>query len=1250
MTRANNGKHSMSLEDKIIIDAENAKKSVENLTKKVKDLKGATNLIKVGSIFGFSRALDGLGNKLREFFESSIEAQETLNLFNVALRRGADEAINLNSVIDDSETTFQSAMKFQKDLAHNIGLNNVETMKFQATYSAMLKTMGLTDDVSRRTSRNLTRVGLDLASLYNISETDAMERLRAGIAGQSKPLRTLGIDVSETSLTNVKNRLGIETSVRDMNQANKTLLRYIAIAEQAQIASGDLARTIEQPAQQFKIFRNQIEIFKRSFANLFLGILSKMMPVANAILMTINAILEAIGNLIGVDVSSNISSLPTISNDFYDVGDSIDSASTKAKEFKRQLMGFDEIHNIELPDQTSRGGGYGGGAIGGIDQRLLDGLKDYDEGLQKIKSTANDIRDKLLEWFGITYDTETGTYKINDGLKFVLSTLLTIAGLGLIKRVIGFVTGGWISKIGTALFGAKNGADALSTSALAGKHALEGTTTAGSTLGSTLKKVGVGALAVADALMLAEVIKGLKESNEYAKALYQTSYDNLNVFEKINASGVAIGETVNKDIENLTGFNIVDDLTRKVVTFANSLAGTDIQYEKLTIDYMRWDNQRKADLEETTKQIDKTKGYVKALEGLIDADGKVTKGKEEQAKVILNDLANATGQEISLTDNVITLNGEAVGSYTDLNNVIQDNIEQRKLQAKLESNTSAYHKAVEDKITAEQGFAKAIEDVHNATTDKERKEAYTRAKEYKNTIDHLTYLEQTYSDEMERTQIDLNNTLNAGLVARGIATEQQLKKIFDTNRDNWIEAYNDGDEYSRSLMLKMTSNVEELTPDLLEQWKIASQSVGDEFIEALGTMEDTQASTILNMIAQTEELTPNVVQGYLDLSLRGSEAFNQGLSNLPVDTQAQILSSCAMSEEKGVEFINRMAELGANGDEAYNKALENLDDSTKLQIESATAMAKDGTLTSEQTQAWADLARNDADTYTSKIGELPSNVQDKIKMTTDAINNPTLTEEQKSAWEKLANEDNDAFNKTLNALPESARANIINTLGVIQGQDGNFYMVGNANASAVNRGMEAEQGNSSIIGNNIITGFLTAIGARVWDAWNIGRRFVSWFFGGAQKEADSHSPSKRAYKLGTNIYQGYENALQDNEDNMYNLGKDLVKDLNNGLSDTNLLKGSLKNINNELLSNANMKLDYATLSSNLQTSASVNVTGDIFNQLQQASYQGLLMAMQDGGINVNIEARTDDGVVLNKAVNGINDYVRRTGSLPFPVM
>ena len=41
--------------------------------------------------------------------------------------------------------------------------------------------------------------------------------------------------------------------------------------------------------------------------------------------------------------------------------------------------------------------------------------------------------------------------------------------------------------------------------------------------------------------------------------------------------------------------------------------------------------------------------------------------------------------------------------------------------------------------------------------------------------------------------------------------------------------------------------------------------------------------------------------------------------------------------------------------------------------------------------------------------------------------------------------------------------------------------------------------------------------------------------------------------------------------------------------------------------------------------------------------------MRDEGINVNIEAKTEDGVIVKKASEGFREYVMQTGELPFPV-
>ena len=93
-------------------------------------------------------------------------------------------------------------------------------------------------------SKNLTQLGYDISSFYNISIEEAMEKLQSGIAGEIEPLRRLGYAIDVATLQEVAYAHGIEQSVNTMNQAQKSQLRYLAIMEQSGNVMGDMARTV----------------------------------------------------------------------------------------------------------------------------------------------------------------------------------------------------------------------------------------------------------------------------------------------------------------------------------------------------------------------------------------------------------------------------------------------------------------------------------------------------------------------------------------------------------------------------------------------------------------------------------------------------------------------------------------------------------------------------------------------------------------------------------------------------------------------------------------------------------------------------------------------------------------------------------------------------------------------------------------------------------------------------------------------
>lgn len=362
----------------------------------------------------------------KEATTESIDFVETQNLFNVSMGKTVDQYGNLDR---EASKYYTKAMAFQEKLSDKLKINIEESMEYQALFNAMSKSMGIGDEPSYKISENFTKLGYDLSSLYNIDPENAMQKLRAGLSGQTKPLRDLGLDITQQSLQPIVEKLGIKTSkgvtesVKNMTQAEKMILRYIAVLEQAKIAHGDFANTMDSPANQLRIFNAQIIAFKRNMGNLWQGLLGDILPYINAIMMVINELLKMVAKLFGFKIESQNISVGVGADD---LASDLGNANKKAKELKAQLMGFDEINNITLPDKSSSGSGA---SVGGIDQRLLDAMKEYDNMMDKVKSKATDIKNQIMKWLGFTGDTEKDLKKVKDWLDKIKTVAKVILAL-----------------------------------------------------------------------------------------------------------------------------------------------------------------------------------------------------------------------------------------------------------------------------------------------------------------------------------------------------------------------------------------------------------------------------------------------------------------------------------------------------------------------------------------------------------------------------------------------------------------------------------------------------------------------------------------------------------------------------------------------------------------------------------------------------------------------------------------------------
>lgn len=319
--------------------------------------------LKLGTLYAMLRRT---AKAIGDLIEESNTYQEDLNLFMASMGDYADVA-----------------KEYADAVSEIMGIDPATWMRNQGVFQTLITGFGDTADRAYIMSKNLTQLGYDISSFFNISVDDAMQKLQSGVSGELEPLRRLGFDLSAARLQQEAYALGIDKTVNAMTQAEKAELRYYAIMTQVTTAQGDMARTLEAPANQLRIFQAQVTQAARAIGNIFIPILQKVLPLAIAVAQAIREIADAIAALFGFALTDI--DWDSASSGAYDIAGGLEDAAEAAKEFKRYTMGFDEL-NI-LPSQSASASGSettGGG--------FNFELPEYNF-LDEVQKQADDLKD-----------------------------------------------------------------------------------------------------------------------------------------------------------------------------------------------------------------------------------------------------------------------------------------------------------------------------------------------------------------------------------------------------------------------------------------------------------------------------------------------------------------------------------------------------------------------------------------------------------------------------------------------------------------------------------------------------------------------------------------------------------------------------------------------------------------------------------------------------------------------------------------
>ena len=365
--------------------------------------RASNSLFSLGRFYGVYFILKQIANTFGGWINNINSYIENQNLFAVAMGKSAQEG-----------------RKLADSLQSVLGIDSGEAMRYMGIFAQLTTSFGIANKQAMLMSENMTQLGYDISSFYNISTEKAFSKLQSGITGQVRAIRELGIDTSNARLQQELYNLGINEKVRNLTEADKAELRYIAIMKQTTNAQGDMARTIQTPANALRVLQAQFVIAGRAIGSVFIPALEMILPVVTAVVEVIGDLASELAAFFGfqmpkIDYSSLDTGLSGVADDADDaaagignVGDAAGDTGKKAKDAAKDLdnliSGFDELNIVQkdTSEDTGAGTGTGGGSsgVGGAGGNLLGGidLPQYNSLADAIGNKVDDIKDKIKDF------------------------------------------------------------------------------------------------------------------------------------------------------------------------------------------------------------------------------------------------------------------------------------------------------------------------------------------------------------------------------------------------------------------------------------------------------------------------------------------------------------------------------------------------------------------------------------------------------------------------------------------------------------------------------------------------------------------------------------------------------------------------------------------------------------------------------------------------------------------------------------
>lgn len=287
------------------------------------------------------------------------------------------EAVNLffTEMGNRSEEAYKWVNKFSTALY----LDPKNIMQYMGSFNSLVEGLGVGSDNAYKMAKNLTQLTVDLASYKNLSYESAYDKLMSGIGGQIKGLKMVGVALSQNTLQELANELGIKQKVTTMNEAQKAELRYIQIMRTSVNWQADLGKTLTSTENIRKAATQQYVLLRRELGNIAAVIMQYLLPYFIAFTQILREAAVRLANFFGYKIDFDKyqkaeTTLGKINTGVKDIGT---SAGKTKNQLNTMLAPFDEL-NVVQEHMKSAGSGSGDAGLGssglGLDLPEYDAL------------------------------------------------------------------------------------------------------------------------------------------------------------------------------------------------------------------------------------------------------------------------------------------------------------------------------------------------------------------------------------------------------------------------------------------------------------------------------------------------------------------------------------------------------------------------------------------------------------------------------------------------------------------------------------------------------------------------------------------------------------------------------------------------------------------------------------------------------------------------------------------------------------